>query len=112
MRGLEFLLRIQNSNGSWPAFTEDDSEGSGLSSLAVIALVNNGEIPVQVDRGLKWLLDSKGKESNRLWRWKFRTTDTHVRFDPDKFGWPWLPGTCSWVIPTALSIVALRQAFT
>ena len=46
---------------------------------------------MRVDRGLKWLLDSKGKESNWLWRGNFRTTDTHVRFDPDKFAWPWLP---------------------
>lgn len=111
MQGLQFLLRLQNPNGSWPAFTGDDGEGSGLSALGVMALINNGEIPLQAERGLKWLLDSKGKESNWLWRWKFRTTDTHVRFNPDKFGWPWMPGTCSWVIPTALSIIALRQAF-
>ena len=26
--GLEFLLGMQNRDGSWPAFSEDDSEGS------------------------------------------------------------------------------------
>ena len=110
-RGLRFLLDSQNPNGSWPAFSGDDQEGSGLTALAVIALINSGEMAIQAERGLKWLLDSKGKESHWLWKWKFRTSDTHVRFDPDKFGWPWMPGTCSWVIPTAFSMIALKQAF-
>jgi hypothetical protein len=110
-RGLKFLLGTQNPNGSWPAFSGDDWEGSGLTALAVMALINNGEITVQIERGAEWLLRSKGKESQWLWRWKFETTDTHVRFDPNKFGWPWQPGTCSWVVPTALSIIALKQAF-
>jgi hypothetical protein len=110
-RGIRFLATMQNPNGSWRAFRGDDSEGSGLTALAVMALVNNGEMTLQTERGLEWLLRSKGNESHWLWRWKFETTDTHVRFDPNKFGWPWLPGTCSWVIPTALSIIALRQAF-
>ncbi len=79
--------------------------------MAVIALINNGEMTLQTGRGVEWLLRLRGSESHWLWRWKFETTDTHVRFDPNKFGWPWQPGTCSWVIPTALSMIALRQAF-
>jgi hypothetical protein len=110
-RGLKFLLGMQNPNGSWPAFRGDDCEGSGLTALAVIALINNGEMALQTEGGVEWLLRLKGRESHWLWRWKFETTDTHVRFDPNKFGWPWLPGTCSWVIPTALSIIALKQGF-
>src|SRR5208337_394093 len=109
--GLEFLLGMQNPDGSWPAFNRDDCEGSGLTPLAMIALINNGEMALQTERGVEWLLRLKGRESHWLWRWKFETTDTHVRFDPNKFGWPWLPGTCSWVIPTALSIIALKQGF-
>jgi hypothetical protein len=35
--------------------------------------------------------------------------DREVRFDPDKCGWPWCPGAGSWVIPTAFSIVAIKQ---
>jgi hypothetical protein len=44
-----------------------------------------------------------------LWKWKFRTADRHVRFDPDKFGWPWVPDTVSWVVPTAFAILALSD---
>ncbi|MGH9627293.1 MAG: hypothetical protein ACRD7E_02855 [Bryobacteraceae bacterium] len=36
-------------------------------------------------------------------------TDTHVRFDPSKYGWGWVPGTISWVIPTAMTVIALER---
>jgi hypothetical protein len=42
-------------------------------------------------KGLHWLLSSAGKEANWLWKSKLCTADHHVRFDPDKFGWPWVP---------------------
>ena len=106
---MQFLLKIQNSNGSWPVFLGDSPEGSWVTSLACITLHGNIEaIPKQL-KGLRWLMDSAGAESHWLWKWKFRTTDRHVRFDPDKFGWPWIPHTNSWVVPTAFSILALNQ---
>ena len=108
-RATQFLLRIQNSNGSWPVFLGDSQEGAWVTSLACIALHDKIEsIPEQL-KGFAWLVDSAGEESHWLWKWKFRTTDRHVRFDPDKFGWPWVPHTNSWVVPTAFSILALNQ---
>jgi len=107
-RARQFLLGSQNPNGSWPAFLGDDKEGSWVTSLVLIGLRNFVEdIPARL-RGFAWLSSSAGKESNWLWRWKFRTTDRHVQFDPDKFGWPWLPETNSWVVPTASAILAIR----
>jgi hypothetical protein len=107
--GLEFLLRIQNPNGSWPAFEGDDNDGCWVTALAVTTLINCVQPTAAVQRGLKWLSNSKGRESRWPWKWKFRTTDTRVRLNPDKFGWPWMPDTCSWVVPTAFSVLALRQ---
>jgi hypothetical protein len=52
---------------------------------------------------------ARGREGHWFWRWKFRIADREVRFDPDKYGWPWSPGTVSWVIPTAFSLVAIKQ---
>jgi hypothetical protein len=56
------------------------------------------------------LLGWQGKEGNWLWRWKFRWFDRQVRFDPRKVGWGWTEQTISWVIPTAVAIVALERA--
>jgi hypothetical protein len=104
-----FLLRVQNPNGSWPAFEGDDPDGAWVTSLAMIALRDYVPgIPARL-RGLHWLLKLAGKESNWFWKWKFRTTDRRVRFDPDKYGWPWFPDTVSWVVPTSFAILALNQ---
>jgi hypothetical protein len=64
---------------------------------------------MMTNRAVQWLIESRGWESHWLWKWKFRTSDHHVRFDPDKFGWPWIPETVSWVVPTAYSILALKH---
>ena len=109
-RGLRFLLEAQNPNGSWPAFSGDDRDGCWATALAVTALINCGQVTPAIGRGLGWLLSSRGRESHWLWKWKFRTADTRVRFNPDKFGWPWIPGTCSWVVPTAFSLLAFKQS--
>ena len=108
-RARRCLLQCQNPNGSWPAFVGDDEEGSWATALALIALRNNFEdVPVRVN-GFTWLLRCAGKESSWFWRWKFRIADRHVRFDPNKFGWPWQPDTNSWMVPTAFAILALYQ---
>ena len=108
-RGLEFLLRIQNPNGSWPAIAGDDQEGAWVTALALITVRDRpAAIPARL-KGFEWLLNFAGREGNWLWKWKFRTTDRHVRFDPEKFGWPWFPSTISWVVPTAFALLALKQ---
>ncbi len=107
---VRFLLRTQNANGSWPAFSGDDAGGSGLTGLALFALNCCRAQGMMTNRAVRWLLESRGRESHWLWKWKFRTSDRHVRFDPDKFGWPWMPETASWVVPTAYSILALKYA--
>jgi hypothetical protein len=108
-RAVQFLTNVQNSNGSWPAFEGDDQEGSWTTSLVLIALRDELAAVGQRLRAYDWLLHLAGRESHWLWRWKFRTTDRHVRFDPEKFGWPWIPDTNSWVVPTAFAILALNQ---
>jgi hypothetical protein len=60
--------------------------------------------------GIRWLLDERGREANWFWRWKFQTVDNSVKFDPAKYGGSWIPGTTSWVIPTAFSLIALQKA--
>jgi hypothetical protein len=106
--GTAELLRLQRDDGGWPAFA-GDSEGSWTTALALCALnESSGSISAR-ERALEWLLRERGKEGHWLWRWKFKTTDRNVRFNPDKYGWPWSPGAGSWVIPTAFSMVAIKQ---
>jgi hypothetical protein len=105
----DFLVRVQNPNGSWPAFFGDDQDGVWVTSLAVIALRDIATAISARLSGIHWLMKCQGKEANWFWRWKFLTADRHVRFDPDKFGWPWIPDTVSWVVPTAFAILALSQ---
>ena len=80
------------------------------TALAAIALLRLGVDARRVGRAVNWLVEERCREANWLWRWKLRTVDNKARFDPAKYGWGWVPGTVSWVIPTALAIVALEQA--
>jgi len=60
----DFLLRVQNPNGSWPAFVGDDPDGGWVTSLALIALRDYVPgIPARL-RGFHWLL--KFAEKNRI----------------------------------------------
>ena len=105
---LRFLKKSQLSDGGWPAF-QGDSEGAWTTALALCALTVLNEISDASNRALRWLLEARGKEGHWFWRWKFKTADRNVRFDPDKYGWPWISGSASWVIPTAFSVIAIKQ---
>ncbi len=106
--GIAHLLGLQQPEGSWGAFN-GDSEGNWTTALALCALSIMGESSGAREKAVSWLIAEKGREGHWLWRWKFKTLDRAVRFDPDKYGWPWSPDTASWVIPTAFSIIALKQ---
>lgn len=106
--GLRFLLMTQLGDGSWPAF-RDDSEGSWTTALAVSALNMTGDFARAREKAVRWIAAERGREGHWLWRWRFKTVDRNVRFDPDKYGWSWSRDAASWVIPTAFSIVALKQ---
>src|SRR5581483_1284710 len=105
---IAFLLRSQLGNGSWPVF-RGDSEASWTTAVAACTLNVTGDFAAQRDKAVRWLVADRGREGHWLWRWKFKTLDRAVRFDPDKYGWPWSPDTASWVIPTAFSLIALKQ---
>jgi hypothetical protein len=109
-KATDVLLGAQNRDGSWPAFVGDNPEGCWTTALALIALRFVESSTTAAQKGIRWLVNNKGREGHWLWQWKFRTVDRSVQFNPDKYGWPWFPGTVSWVIPTALSIVALKQS--
>jgi len=102
------LLGAQLPDGSWPSFV-GDGESSWTTALVICVLNSANDGSGARERGHSWLLKTRGREGNWFWRWKFKLADRAVRFDPDRYGWPWLPGSGSWVIPTAFSIIAIKQ---
>ena len=110
VREVHALKKLQNRDGSWPDFVGDEPEGCWVTALAALALMGVGGDDVGLLSAVDWLLLARGREASWFWRWRFQAADKSVRFDPAKFGWSWVPGTTSWVIPTAFNVIALRQA--
>jgi hypothetical protein len=106
--GFAHLVALQRPDGSWPAF-DGDSEGGWTTALALCTLNITGDFAAAREKALRWLDAERGREGHWFWRWKFKTADRNVRFDPDKYGWPWISGSASWVIPTAFSVIAIKQ---
>jgi hypothetical protein len=104
------LIEAQHRSGAWsprPGIGPPNAFHTALALLAIQPFQTDSARHV-ADRAFEWLSELRGLESHWLWQWKFRLFDTQVRFDPAKSGWPWVPGTLSWVPPTALSILAFR----
>lgn len=106
----ERLGARQLKDGSWPAMPGVDEGVTLATTLAAIALLRADGDVRRIERAIQWLLEERPREAHWIWRWKLRTVDNKVRCDPAKYGWGWLPGTVSWVIPTSFAIVALEQA--
>ena len=107
---MDLLERLQRPDGGWGAFAGHNESAAWTTALAAISLLHADGARARVEFAIQWLLNSRGRESHWLWRFKFRTVDTAVRFNPEKFGWGWINGTLSWAIPTALAMIALQQA--
>ena len=108
MSGILQLLTLQRRDGAWPAFRGDPG-ASWTTALVLCALNGTGDFASARESAFRWLVAERGREGHWFWRWKFKTADRKVRFDPEKYGWPWTPGSASWVIPTAFSVIALKQ---
>jgi hypothetical protein len=105
------LLACRQPNGLWQA-VGDGAAGVNVwaSALAVNALMTLGAPPEMFAASLEALVHCRPLEASWLVRWKFRLTDRQVRFDPTKFGWPWVPDTVSWVVPTSMALITLGRA--
>jgi hypothetical protein len=104
---MTWLEKQQLRQGAWPAFLPD-REPSWTTSLALIAFNILNDASSARDRAVDWAIADRGKEGHWFWRYKFHF-DRTVRFRPEWYGWPWIDGACSWVIPIGLMMVALKQ---
>jgi hypothetical protein len=101
------IEKRQLPDGGWSEHVAVPIPNAYSTGLALLSLARSSKAkPTSIESGFQWLSKTVGVESHWLWKWKFRFFDTKVRFDPSKSGWPWIPGTLSWVAPTAVSLLA------
>jgi hypothetical protein len=98
---------MQRKDGGWSP-TNDVAESTWVTAPAVLALETSGALQ---DSGsaVEWLLAQTGRETN----WIVRLRQTLLGVKPDHSvqhdGWPWFPGAAAWVMPSALTILALAS---
>jgi hypothetical protein len=111
LRGAQqYLLLAQLEDGSWPAAPQEKT-GSWVTSLACSVLSRDKSCKNSVSAGLAWLCSDYPRDS-APWRRFLRRfhPESRVADQDDSFrGWGWTPRTSSWVEPSALAILALRD---
>ncbi len=80
------------------------------TALVVTLWIARGELDAGFDRAVGWLAGTAGNESTWLRRTVVRLSGADTGRDLRWQGWPWIPGTASWVEPTAHTLVALKKA--
>lgn len=107
-RAWTLLKGWQGKDGSWRPSIDVAVENYG-TSLCVTLAIARGETDGAVTKGVEWLLASAGVESNWMNRLVARTGLIEADRNLSLKGWPWKPGTSSWVEPTAHALVALKK---
>ena len=112
-RGLDWLLRHQRTEGSWP-LSDLFIDASWTTALAIIALNRFPGHQLQTRTASDWLLKQEGRTPGILARLigAFMTPSNAVALNPDLKGWAWVPRTFSWVEPTSYALIALKQSRT
>jgi len=104
------LKSWQGADGGWRP-SADVHVPTWATSLCVTLAQSRNEFGEPFQKGVAWLLGSAGIEGPL---WQRVLVRTHLFGNPERNldlkGWPWKPGTASWVEPTSHAIVALKQA--
>jgi hypothetical protein len=97
-------------DGSWPAAAEA-ATGCFVTSLACWALLAEKNAAPAVAAGLRWLNEDRPVEGALWRRWLRRLSPArNVTTQSDRYtGWPWTPGTSSWVEPTAIALLLMER---
>jgi len=99
---LAWLAARQREDGRVPLDPELD-EVVWPTPLAMLAWSAAAAYPDRLSRAADFLLSQTGRH------WKRKPEDP-VAHDTSIRGWPWVLGTHSWIVPTALALLALRRA--
>jgi squalene cyclase len=105
-RAMQWIGARQRQDGGFSPY-ESVEQSTWVTSLAL--LLSPEDFGSRCYQGaLDWVLGQTSQESSWLYRLKLRwlsQDDSHRAG-----GWPWFPGTASWVSPTSTAILGLRRA--
>lgn len=108
-RGWDLIRSWQLPDGSWRP-NSNVAESHWSTALAVTLHCARKQFDEPFRKGVDWLVDSRGEESTTLLRIIGLFKDIQLGHDQKWAGWPWLPGTNSWIEPTSHALVALKRA--
>jgi hypothetical protein len=105
-----WLAARQRSDGAWP-LSDAVADAPWATAPATAALAWLRSDPASVARGLGWLASTEGAGPGLLQRIvTWLGASPPVELDYELVGWPWVPGTFSWVEPTSLALIAFKSA--
>lgn len=106
-RAAAWLRSTQLPDGNWSANRTTEAPGWTGSVVTLLQPALLGEAVFR--RGLSAV--AAAAQSPPLWADRVRRWMLGLKpsSGPPARGWPWLPGTAAWVIPTALSMLALHK---
>lgn len=108
-RAWRVIRSWQMPDGGWkPAANIEQS--SWVTALAVTLHSVRGVHDDAFLGGVDWLVETRGAEGGWIGQLLYKLGSRRIDSDPSLRGWPWLPGTGSWVEPTSHALVALRRA--
>ena len=108
-RGWELVRSWQMADGAWRP-NEQVAESHWSTALAVTLHCAKKQFDEPFHKGVDWLVEQRGEESTTLSRFLGLFVENHLGHDRKFAGWPWLPGTVSWIEPTSHALVALKRA--
>ncbi len=106
-RGAAWLARCQRSEGGF-APRESVRESTWLAALALL-LPDDLQKHFDAQKAARWLIAQSGRESGWVFRLRLFLIGTPVEQSLAFDGWPWYPDAAAWIIPTALSVLALEK---
>ncbi len=109
MRGWSLIRSWQREDGGFRPGA-DIQVSSWATALVVTLHCVHGTYDSRFQKGVRWLLGSKGVEGSWLERALGLVMRMPVDYDRRYKGWPWCAETSSWVEPTAHSVLALKKA--
>lgn len=112
LAGRAWLRRHQLPDGSWP-HSPGVSDSRWATAPATVALSRFDENVDAVRAAGTWLLTHRARGLPWLVKARYLLFPDQEpsEMDADLTGWPWYPGTFSWVEPTAMALLALKLVF-